>query len=252
MGLGFIRVVFGQSSSSDRRDRLYAVLNFLPKAEEELVGIPDYTKDFGTVIRDVLWRWIVRFDCCNLLSQCEPQPDDAPFMPSWTPDWSKKETIFGRGFWRRAASSQLAAVSSLSSNGRVLSLSGVSTMKITRLQVVPDILTAKNVREVADASYSASIPENELSGQYVTGISMKEAYTRTILSNALEEYSEPWVGYEPNLEDAMRTLEHLYRPEGERDPEDKSLGPLTGFFGVSRAMLGGRQLVHTTGGYLWG
>lgn len=98
VGLGFIRVVFGQSSSSDRRDRLYAVLNFLPPAERELIGIPDYTKDFGTVFRDVLWRWIVRFDCCNLISQSEPGRDDAPSMPSWTPDWSKKETIFGRVF----------------------------------------------------------------------------------------------------------------------------------------------------------
>lgn len=249
VSLGFIRVVFGQSSSSDRRDRLYAVLNFLPPAERELVGIPDYTKDFDTVFRDVLWRWIVRFDCCNLVSQCEPGPDDPPSMPSWTPDWSKKDTIFGRVFWRGAASSQLAAVYSLSSDRRVLSLSGVSTMKIERLQAVPDILTARHVREVANA-IRYLIPESELSGQYVTGISMKEAYTRTILTNALEEYSEPWVGYEPNLEDGMRTLEHLYRPEEERDPEDKSLGPLTGFFGVSRAMLGGRQLMHTTGGYL--
>lgn len=122
-------------------------------------------------------------------------------------------------------------------------------MTIECLQTVPDILTARHVREVADAIRHL-IPENELSGQYVTGISMKEAYTRTILSNALEEHSEPWVGYEPSLEDGIRTLEHLYRPEGERDPEDKSLGPLTGFFGVSRAMLGGRQLMHATGGYL--
>ncbi|KAI7779390.1 hypothetical protein LA080_000870 [Diaporthe eres] len=249
VGLGFIRVVFGQSSSSDRRDRLYAVLNFLPPAERELIGIPDYTKDFGTVFRDVLWRWIVRFDCCNLISQCEPGPDDAPSMPSWRPDWSKKETIFGRVFWRGAASSQLAAVYSVTSDRRVLSLSGVSTMTIECLQTVPDILTARHVRGFADAIRHL-IPENELSGQYVTGISMKEAYARTILSNALEEHSEPWVGYEPSLEDGIRTLEHLYRLEGERDPEDKSLGPLTGFFGVSRAMLGGRQLMHATGGYL--
>lgn len=249
VGLGFIRVVFGQSSSSDRRDRLYAVLNFLPKAERELIGIPDYTKDFDAIFRDVLWRWIVRFDCCNLLSQCEPGPDDAPSMPSWTPDWSKKDTIFGRVFWRGAASSQLAAVYSLSPDRRVLSLSGVSTMTISRLQVVPDILTARHVRDVADAIRDL-IPESELSGQYVTGISMKEAYTRTILANALEEYREPWVGYEPNLEDGIRALENLYRPEEERSPEDQSLGPLTGFFGVSRAMLGGRQLMHATGGYL--
>lgn len=249
VGLGFIRVVFGQSSSTDRRDRVYAVLNFLPEAEREIVGIPDYTKDFGIIFRDVLWRWIVRFDCCNLLSQCELQIDDLPSMPSWTPDWSKKETIFGRVFWRGAASSQLAAVYSLSSDRRVLSLSGTSTMTITRLQVVPDILTARHVKDVADAIRHL-IPEGELSGQYVTGVSMKEAYTRTILANALEEYSEPWVGYEPNLEDAMHMLGHLYRPEEERDPEHKSLGPLTGFFGVSRAMLGGRQLMHATGGYL--
>lgn len=249
VGLGFIRVAFGQSSCSDRRDRVYAVLNFLPEAEREVVGIPDYTKDFGTVFRDVLWRWINRFDCCNLLSQCEPGPDDAPDMPSWTPDWSKKETIFGRIYWRGSASSQLAAVSSLSADRRVLSLLGVSATTIARLQRVPDILTARHVRDVADAMRYL-IPESELSGQYVTGISMKEAYTRTILSNSLEEYREPWVGYEPKLEDAIRTLESLYLPEGERDAEDQSLGPLTGFFGVSRAMIGGKQLMHTSDGHL--
>lgn len=249
VGLGFIRVCFGQSSCTDRRDRLYAVLNFLPKAEREVVGIPDYTKDFATVFRDVLWRWIIRFDCCNLLSQCEPGPDDAPWVPSWTPDWSKKDTIFGRVYWRGLASSQLAAVYSRSPDRQVLSLSGISTMKIARLQPVPDILTARHVRDVADA-IRYLIPESELSGQYVTGISMKEAYTRTILANSLQEYCEPWVGYEPNLEDAIRTLEQLYRPEEDRDPEEKSLGPSTGFFGVSRAMLGGKQLMHATGGYL--
>lgn len=249
LGLGFTRVAFGQSSCSDRRDRVYAVLSFLPEAEREVVGIPDYTKDFGTVFRDVLWRWIVRFECCNLLSQCEPQPGDGPDMPSWTPDWSKKETIFGRMFWRGLASSQLAAVCTLSPDRRVLTLTGVSTMTIARLQPVPDILTARHIREVADAIRHL-IPESELAGDYVTGITMKEAYTRTILANALEEYKEPWVGYEPSIEDAMRTLEDLYRPEAERKPEDKSLGPQTGFFGVSRAMIGGRQLMHTSGGHL--
>ncbi|KAG8165749.1 hypothetical protein KVR01_004301 [Diaporthe batatas] len=249
VGLGFIRVAFGQSSCSDRRDRVYAVLNFLPEAEREVVGIPDYTKDFGTVFRDVLWRWIVRFECCNLLSQCEPQPDDGPDVPSWTPDWSKKETIFGRMFWRGLASSQLAAVCTLSPDRRTLTLTGTSTMTITRLQPVPDILTARHIREVADAIRQL-IPESELTGDYVTGITMKEAYTRTILANALAEHREPWVGHEPGLEDAMRTLEDLYRPEAQRDLEDESLGPHTGFFGVSRAMIGGRQLMHTSGGHL--
>lgn len=122
-------------------------------------------------------------------------------------------------------------------------------MMIARLQPVPDILTARHIQDVADAIRHL-IPDSELTGQYVTGISMKEAYTRTILANSLEEYKEPWSGYEPSLEDGMRKLEDLYRPEAERDPEDKSLGPQTGFFGVSRAMIGGRQLMHTNDGYL--
>jgi hypothetical protein len=32
------------------------VLSFLSKAEREVVGVPDYTKDFETIFRDVLWR----------------------------------------------------------------------------------------------------------------------------------------------------------------------------------------------------
>jgi hypothetical protein len=122
-------------------------------------------------------------------------------------------------------------------------------MTIARLQPVSDILTARHVKDVANAIWHL-IPENKLTGQYVTRISIKEAYTRTILANSLEEYKELWVRYEPNLEDAICTLEDLYRPEAERDSKDKFLGPQTGFFSVLRAIIGGRQLMHTSVGCL--
>ncbi|POS71020.1 hypothetical protein DHEL01_v210584 [Diaporthe helianthi] len=249
IGLGFIRAAFGQSACSDMRDRIYALLNFLTEAEREIIGMPDYGKDFDVLFREVLWRWIDRFKCCNLISQCEPGIDHPPYMPTWTPDWSKKETFYGRYFWRGLASSQIAAVCTLSPDHKVLSLLGIPVQRITHLEPVPDIMRASTVRGIADAHRQLA-PEHILDWEYhPTGVSMLEAYARIFIANTVAENSEPWAGTDPSLAEAMEIVRKLYGTEEDLASESRTLGPGDGFFQISRAILGTRQIMGTSDGY---
>ncbi|KAJ5636377.1 uncharacterized protein N7484_009690 [Penicillium longicatenatum] len=251
--LGFIRTVFGQSGCADPRDRVYAVLEFLSEADKAVVGAPDYTKEVVIIFRDILQRWVTRFDSLNLLTQSEPGADEtlsSPFGPSWIPDWSKKEVIFGRNYWRGYASSQFAPIASFSSDSRVLTTSGIKALEIRHLQAIPT-MRGRDVKIVEDALCQLLSRVDKLDGTYITGVSMLEAYTRTFLANALAENAEPWRGEEPTLQEAMGIVSRLTQAnDNAKSHQPRAIGPSDAFFKISRAMIGGRQLMFDTDGYI--
>ncbi|TVY71440.1 Heterokaryon incompatibility protein 6 OR allele [Lachnellula suecica] len=244
--LGFIRHIFGQAACKDPRDRVYALLEFLPEDDKAVVGEPDYTKDVETIFKNIMWRWIVRYRSLNLLTQCEPGIAD--LACSWIPDWSKKDVIFGRNYWRHFASSQLAALCTLSPDGRTLRSWGVSATSITDLQAIP-VLKDRRVQEVEDVLRDL-LPEDGLENLYPTGINMLEAYARTFIANAVAENEEPWTGVDPTVQDAKDTVLHLHNGKENEQVSTRVLGHSTSIFRIARAMLGGKQLLHGSGGYI--
>lgn len=246
--LGFIRVVFGQSKCTDHRDRVYALLEFLPESDRAIVGMPDYTKDTVEVFKGIMWRWIVHYRSLNLLSQCEPGNDHPGSAPSWIPDWSEKEVIFGRNYWRTFASSQFAASCTLSSEGKTLRTLGISSTTVTYLQPIP-IMRDRHVEEVENCLRNL-LPDDLLNGDYPTGISKLEAYARTFLANAVAEMAEPWRGEDPTLEDAKSIVIQLYETRKASASQTRAMGPSDAFFKISRAMVGGKQLMTTSHGYI--
>ncbi|KAL4971307.1 heterokaryon incompatibility protein-domain-containing protein [Aspergillus desertorum] len=253
VGLGFIRVVFGQSDCADPHDRVYAVLGFLPEADRAVVGTPDYTQDVAVIFGDILRRWVMRFGSLDLLSQSEPGANEllsSPLPPSWIPDWSKKEVIFGRNYWRGFASSHFAAAASFSGNCRTLTTPGIKLVEIRHLQAIP-IMRDRHVKEVEDALRQLLSHSNALKGAYVTGSSMLEAYARTFLANALAENEEPWRGEDPTLQEAMDIVSQLNEASNVSGPQHpRALGPSDAFFKIARAMVGGRQLMFDSDGYI--
>ncbi|KAJ6092413.1 hypothetical protein N7467_004382 [Penicillium canescens] len=251
--LGFIRVVFGQSGCADPRDRVYAVLEFLPEADRAIIGAPDYTKDAAVIFRDIMRRWVTHFGSLNLLSQSEPGAGDhvsSPSDPTWIPDWSKKEVIFGRNYWRGFASSQLAAAASFSSDSRVLTTPGIKALEIRHLQAIP-VMRGRDVQEVEDALRQLLPRADGLDGTYITGVSMLEAYTRTFLASALAENAEPWRGEDPTLQEAMDIVSQLNQANINSQPHHpRAIGPSDAFFKISRAMIGGRQLMFDSDGHI--
>lgn len=253
VNLGFMRAVFGQSGCADPRDRVYAVLSFLSEADKAVVGAPDYTTDVVIIFRDILQRWVTHFDSLNLLSQSEPGADEtlsSPFGPSWIPDWSKKEVIFGRNYWRGYASSQFAPAASFSSDSSVLTTPGIKALEIRHLQAIPTMRN-RDVKEVEDALRQLLSRVDRFDDTYITGVSMLEAYTRTFLANALAENTEPWRGEDPTLQEAMAIVSRLTKANDTTElDQPRAIGPSDAFFKISRAMIGGRQLMFDTDGYI--
>jgi hypothetical protein len=252
--LGFIRVVFGQSGCADPRDRVYAILEFLPEADRAVIGPPDYTKPVVVIFREIMRRWVTHFGSLNLLSQSEPGADDylssSPSNTSWIPDWSKKEVIFGRNYWRGFAASQLAAAASFSSDSHVLTTPGIKALEICHLQAIP-VMKGRDVEEVKDALRQLLTRTDGLNGSYITGVSMLEAYTRTFLANALAENEEPWRGEDPTLQEAMDIVSQLNQANNNSQPHHaRGIGPSDAFFKIARAMVGGRQLMFGSDGYI--
>lgn len=245
--LGFIRQIFGQSRCKDPRDRVYAILQFLNTRDAYIVGSPDYKRDSVSVFRDITWRWITRHNSLNILSGCEQiSPRDTTHASTWVPDWSQKETIFGRTYWRHFSSSQIAPVCSLSSDGRILTTLGFQSATITSLEAIP-AMTSRWANEVQWA-IRRLLPTSGLYDKYLTGVSNLEAYTRTFLSNAVAENREPWTGLEPTLDAAMGAILELTEQDSHAQAAVRTFDQSTGMLKIIRAMLGGKQIFHGSDG----
>ncbi|KAI1198564.1 heterokaryon incompatibility protein-domain-containing protein [Nemania serpens] len=248
--LGYIRAAFGQSDCADPRDRIYALLEFLPEGDRAVVGSPDYTKDVEVIFRDVIWRHIQHYGSLNLLSQCQIDSKLASKV-SWTPDWTQKRFIYGRNYWRGFASSHIGAMCVISEDGHMLRTPGVSITTVEDLKEI-SAMDGLDLDAQVEETFRILVPGDVLERRYITGASMLEAYARTSVSNALSENQEPWSKQEPTLEEAQEIiLNVLKKQEQEQQRSSKSPpGKTREVYKIIRAMLGGRKLMHGSGGYI--
>lgn len=247
--LAYVRAAFGQSDCADPRDRIYALLEFLPEGDRAVVGSPDYTRDAEVIFRDIVWRHIKHYRSLNILSQCQIDSKWASDM-SWTPDWTKKDFIYGRSYWRGFASSHFGAMCTHSEDGRVLRTPGTSVTHVEDLKDIP-AMDGRHIDEQVQEALRVLISSDKLEGRYVTGVSMLEAYARTSVANALGENQEPWLGEDPMLEEAQEiVLNALKQQEQDQRPSNSSHGHTREIYKIMRAMLAGRKLMHGSGGYI--
>lgn len=270
--LGYVRSAFGQSDCADPRDRIYALLEFLSEDDKAVVGFPDYTKNADVsppkpnsqdmlcrdltnrqveqvIFRDIVWRYIKYYGSLNILSQCQIDSKWASEI-SWTPDWTKKDFIYGRSYWRGFASSQFGAICSRLEGGRVLRTPGVSITTVESLRS----LTAMDGGDIGKQVHEAIrilASSDELDRRYVTGVSMLEAFARTSVGNALSENQEPWLGEDPTLEEAKEiVLNALDEKDQDQVPSKALPGHTREIFKIMRAMLAGRKIMQGSGGYI--
>ncbi|KAI1137528.1 heterokaryon incompatibility protein-domain-containing protein [Hypoxylon sp. FL0543] len=247
--LGYIRVAFGQSDCTDARDRIYALCEFLSEGDKAVVGSPDYTKDADVIFRDIVRRYIQHYGSLNILSQCQINPEKASDI-SWTPDWTKKNFIYGRSYWRGFASSHFGAMCAISENGRVLKTPGASITTVEDLEDIP-AMEGRHIGEQVLETLRILVPSDKLEERYVTGVSMLEAYARTSVANALRDKQEPWLGEDPTLEEAQEIiLDALKQQDQDQPPSKTPSGHTREVYKIMRAMLAGRRLMHGSGGYI--
>lgn len=248
--LGYVRAAFGQSDCADARDRIYALCEFLPEDDRTVVGSPDYTRDAEVIFRDIVWRHIKHYGSLNILSQCQIDSKWASNM-SWTPDWTKKNFIYGRSYWRGFASSHFGEMCAISEDGRVLRTPGASITTVENLKDIPT-MDGRHVDEQVQEALRTLVSSDELERRYITGVSMLEAYARTSVANALSESQEPWLGEDPTLEEAQEiVLNALKQQEGQDQGLSKTLpGHTREIYKIIRAMLAGRKLMRGSGGYI--
>lgn len=246
--LGYARSAFGQSDCADPRDRIYALLEFLPDNEKAMIGFPDYSKEVGAVFRDIAWRHISHYNTLNILSQCQIDSKRATQV-SWTPDWTKKDFIYGRNYWRGFASSQLGAVCELGKGGSVLKTPGVSITKIKQLTNT-DPMSGFNVEEQVHHTLQMLFPSEGLDERYVTGIKMLEAYAKVSVANAFSEHLEPWLGEDPTLEEVQEIILTAIGLQESDSLQKYRDGHIREVYKVMRGMLADRKLMHGSGGYI--
>ncbi|TGJ81926.1 hypothetical protein E0Z10_g6858 [Xylaria hypoxylon] len=248
--LGYIRASFGQSDCADPRDRIYALLEFLPEGDRAIVGSPDYTKDVEVIFRDIVWRHIKHYGSLNMLSQCQIDSKLASTV-SWTPDWTSKKFIYGRNYWRGFASSHLGAMCAISEDGHMLKTPGASITTVEDLKEI-SAMDGRHVDVQVEETLRILVPGDVLERRYITGVSLLEAYARTSVANALSENQEPWSKQEPTLKEAQKiVLDALKKQEQEQQrPSEPPSGQTREVYKIMRAMLAGRKLMYGSGGYI--
>ncbi|KAH6865669.1 heterokaryon incompatibility protein-domain-containing protein, partial [Alternaria rosae] len=85
--LQHLRIQLAQVVCTDPRDMIYGILSLLPKSQQAMGIVPDYTLDVALVYQDATLRFINYTKKLNILVQCELQAISS-HVPTWVPDWS--------------------------------------------------------------------------------------------------------------------------------------------------------------------
>ncbi|KAI1770140.1 HET-domain-containing protein [Hypoxylon cercidicola] len=186
--------VFGNASCSDPRDRVFAVRALLYPSENEICPVPDYSKPWVEVYKDVALRFIDKFGSLDILRECQFDPHAS--SPSWVPNWSKKRTATGLRQCPLMASSQLNAHYEVPGDG-ILRVAGVISTVINELQVIPDLSDAwgGKIYEV----YRQILMSRDTNCQQSLFDDLLEAYARTLVCGRIADGVDPSRAF-PSLE----------------------------------------------------
>jgi hypothetical protein len=182
--------------STDPRDRFFALHGFLSNDHTDGIQI-DYSLSCEQVYRSWAMHSIVNKRGLKLLSSAERGPNSKLDLPSWIPDWSKqggRNPLSGMGF---EAAGETTAEVSISEDGRVLNVVGLT---VDIIQRVGSLVVGSWEKGPVDSNWSeyealvsASRDEIECfkecddiataSQPYPSGENFTEAYARLMVCN---------------------------------------------------------------------
>lgn len=170
------------------RDKIYALLGLTKDCSERLSIIPDYSIPTSQVYIQTAFKIIRHKNSLDIFATVEKKRTDSD-IPTWCPDWSYNESGEENDLWVHSRSWKFNAgpvngdVASLS-RGRVLTIRGVhvDTVSQTALPLSQDAPLSPLLDELSHMIRYNSEPQSH----YVTGGTVKGAFCRTMLNDALE------------------------------------------------------------------
>ncbi|KAI1413745.1 HET-domain-containing protein [Hypoxylon sp. FL1857] len=238
-GLRNLRRQYDYSHCADPRDRIYAILSFLPEWEMALIPRPDYSRPYNDLYEQVTIQYIKCYGGLNILCQCEPQ--DSTSCPSWVPNWSKP-AAFATAIRLQSASSQLGAWYDFPERG-VLKAVGVPETKVEKYCQFPHF---ENLDSRSIFEEIRRVLLNMHSEERYT----VEDYARIItLGDFAESYDPPDYGW-PDIYAVKRVVKLMISDRYQFTWDDflassAYISVLNGAWVIS-----GTRLVLTTNGYL--
>ncbi|KAI1077756.1 HET-domain-containing protein [Whalleya microplaca] len=240
-----IRLEFENSMCRDPRDRLYGISSLLHEDDKAIISTPDYTKSYTELYTQVTLQWFSKYGRLNLLRHCEL--NESALCPSWVPDWSKPGATLGTRTRVKYASSQLEAWYELRQPG-TLRVMGVSSTVVKKCQLNPQ-LTSSGYQEIFRV-IRAILLKQDLEGQYVTNISLVEAYVRTLLFDGLVDSFDPPNNDYPDLNAANLVVKQMISGY-EYNQNDFIFGSArASFLKTASHALSDNQFFWGTGGYI--
>lgn len=236
---------------ADPRDRVYSLLAIC----EDSLGIePDYSLTVAEVYRDVLERWVRRYEAVHVLGECaiEGRTLTADEGPTWVPLWSVPKAILP--LESRAGS---AACYDATFSGPVLRVAAVQCATITSLyhNAFQSLEPEAVVSEILGVA--AGGPDLH-TATYRTGCSLLEALCGTRLCSDFVG-QEPLPLYDLTVKRATDELlgllrQHPSAPENAALP-DASTKTMTspgsgGYLGKVRDVGRGRHFMQTAEGFI--
>ncbi|KAI1469849.1 HET-domain-containing protein [Daldinia caldariorum] len=241
-----LRVHFDGAICRDPRDKIFAIRSLLAPSERACCLVPDYSKPWEEVYKDVALRWLRKFRFLALLRECHFDPDAS--HPSWVPNWSKLAPARPLCQQPFLASSRLATPIESPVDG-ILRVSGVTCAEVQEIYHVPDLSNATmeelfNIhRQTLFGHGVGQIDGNLLSDDLL------EAYAKTLVWGCIDnEMSDiPFIRL-PSLGEAKKVIAELYS-ESRYAPELFQPGsPGYEFLQRSR-VVGGKKFARCSNGY---
>lgn len=206
--------VFKYAECSDERDRIYAVLALMDTVGKKMDIVPDYTRAFTDVFRDVAIKYTQLCMMLDIMKQCHIDHD---FHPSWVPDWSKRSPTMSTIQPPFSATSRAMAWIQIP-DPQVLRVTGVKVSTIRRLhshssKIDPDntkhyeptlegfILILKWLKRILHVQ--------NLHAEYLGGHSVLDAYADTLIFGRFSENFVPQVAGYPVLSEFKSLLTRI-------------------------------------------
>lgn len=196
-----------RSECSDKKDKIYAVLNLVGKHMRENLE-PDYSKSTSKAYQDVVLDYLRIYKSLNLLRFCELREPIAD-KPTWVPDWSSP-TAFDllpdyHVSWGSEAHGEYVG------NG-VLRVTGIWAAKIDHTEnlLLPEYPSVQEVAETVKNIATSIIKSDE----YVGGGTMVHAVCRTLCCDMSSERWLPANTTYPDCSLCRRFLLDLVKVKG--------------------------------------
>jgi hypothetical protein len=248
MTLSTVRRDFGMLRCSDPRDRVYSILAILRRHYRDLKILPDYNQSVTRVYENFTTRYISRYADLSILTAC--QLSESWGAPSWVPDWSKRvSSRVETRIWSASlmfASGHFATPVCSPINGK-LQIMGMQLGTIQRLQTFDSEKLARSnmvdiIREI--------LSEQPLLSGYFNGISLLEAYVRTMCLDAFAESFRPSLEHLPRLEPSIEIVREILGTNANTSDLQQHDDVSSIFLSKAQISLGGRSLYRLDNGYI--